>query len=714
MDDQYRTNSNSSHGGKSRGREVRRQTSNQGMGDYSSYQDNTYGGYAPNDGYYPSGDDPNQEEDAQSDATEGHDEDDEIYEGEYQGIPHPDDIRSKQKAPPMGDEFRDHADIMAERMEDEEQLAHQYENIIQECGHGRFQWTLFFVLGLALMADGVEVFVVGFVLPSAEKDMCLSSSNKGMLGLIVYLGMMLGAFVWGGLADKIGRRKCLIISLIINGVFAFVSSFMQGYGLFLFCRLISGFGIGGSLPIVFAYYSEFLCREKRGEHLSWLCMFWMIGALYASAMAWSIIPHYGWGFSMGTNYHFHSWRVFVVICALPCIASVIALKFMPESPRFLLEMGKHDEAWMILKRVHDTNMRAKGEPEKVFTVAHIKTPKQMDEFIEIQSSTGTWIQRGFVRFTTTVKQIWENTLFCFAGQYRRNTVFLAIVWFTMAFSYYGLTVWFPDMIRYLQEEAYEAKVKVFEAERIHHFVFNFTLENQIHKNGDFLDDKFYKMKFKDVTFENSRFDDCYFEDVIGSDTFFKNCTISHTIFYNTDLYIHKFIDCRFINSTFLDQKEGCHLDFEEDNDFLIYLVSFLGSLSVLPGNIVSALLMDKIGRIKMIGGSMLISAVCCFFLFFGNSESAMIGWQCLFCGASIAAWNALDVITVELYPTDKRATAFGILNGLCKFAAILGNSIFASFVGITKVVPILLASTAMVGGGLLALRLPETREQVLM
>lgn len=56
------------------------------------------------------------------------------------------------------------------------------------------------------------------------------------------------------------------------------------------------------------------------------------------------------------------------------------------------------------------------------------------------------------------------------------------------------------------------------------------------------------------------------------------------------------------------------------------------------------------------GGSMLISAVCCFFLFFGNSESAMIGWQCLFCGASIAAWNALDVITVELYPTDKRCS----------------------------------------------------------
>ncbi|GAB0194203.1 synaptic vesicle glycoprotein 2B [Grus japonensis] len=611
MDDGYR-NTNLYQGGRE---------ANQVSDDYR-YQDGNYEGYAPNDGYYHGGDEPAHEEDAQSDVTEGHDEDDEVYEGEYQGIPHPDDIKEKQKkrAPAVADEYRDRADLMAERMEDEEQLAHQYENIIEECGHGRFQWTLFFVLGLALMADGVEVFVVGFVLPSAEKDMCLSSSNKGMLGLIVYLGMMVGAVMLGGLADKLGRKKCLIISLTINAAFAFLSSFVQGYGFFLFCRLISGLG--------------------------WI--------------------------------------------------------------------GKHDEAWMILKHVHDTNMRAKGEPERVFTVSYIKTPKQVDEFIEIQSSTGTWYQRWLVRITTTFKQVWDNVLYCLTAQYRMNTLMLAVVWFTMALSYYGLIVWFPDMIRYLQEEAYESRVKIFDEEEVSHFTFNFTLENQIHRNGEYRNDKFIGMKFKEVRFEDSLFEECYFEDVTSSETFFENCTIISTVFYNTDLYEHKFINCRLINSTFLKEKEGCHLDFEEDNDFLIYLVSFLGSLSVLPGNIISALLMDKIGRIKMIGGSMLISAVCCFFLFFGNSESAMIGWQCLFCGASIAAWNALDVITVELYPTDKRATAFGILNGLCKFGAILGNSIFASFVGITKVVPILLASSALVGGGLLALRLPETREQVLM
>lgn len=41
---------------------------------------------------------------------------------------------------------------------------------------------------------------------------------------------------------------------------------------------------------------------------------------------------------MGSAYQFHSWRVFVIVCALPCVSSVVALTFMPESPRFLLEV----------------------------------------------------------------------------------------------------------------------------------------------------------------------------------------------------------------------------------------------------------------------------------------------------------------------------------------------------------------------------------------
>ncbi|KAK6494878.1 synaptic vesicle glycoprotein 2C-like [Huso huso] len=658
---------------------------------------------------------PANDDEGSSDATEGHDEEDEIYEGEYQGIPNTGQAKDNQVDLGQAATGKDRQELESERQADEEELAQQYELIIQECGHGRFQWQLFFVLGMALMADGVEVFVVGFVLPSAETDMCVPNSGAGWLGSVVYLGMMVGAFFWGGLADKVGRRQTLLICMSVNGFFAFLSSFVQGYGLFLLCRVFSGFGIGGAVPVVFSYFAEVLARGKRGEHLSWLCMFWMIGGIYASAMAWAIIPHYGWSFSMGSAYQFHSWRVFVVVCAFPCVCSVVSLTFMPESPRYFLEVGKHDEAWMILKHIHDTNMRARGQPEKVFTVNRIKTPKQINELIEMQAETGNWFSRGFVQIRSELYGIWLTFMRCFHYPVKDNTIKLAIVWFTLSFGYYGLSVWFPDVINHLQSDEYASRVKIFSKERLANFTFNFTLENQIHSDGEYINNRFIGMKFKSVTYIDFTFKNCYFDDVTSLGTYFRNCTFLEATFYNTDIDDSKFINTEVINSTFHHNKTGCQMTFDDDySAYWVYFVNFLGTLAVLPGNIVSALLMDKIGRLTMLGGSMVLSGISCFFLWFGTSESMMIGMLCLYNGLTISAWNSLDVITVELYPTDRRATGFGFCNALCKLAAVLGNLIFGSLVGITKAIPILLASTVLVLGGLVGLRLPDTRANVLM
>lgn len=61
-----------------------------------------------------------------------------------------------------------------------------------------------------------------------------------------------------------------------------------------------------------------------------------------------------------------------------------------------------------------------------------------------------------------------------------------------------------------------------------------------------------------------------------------------------------------------------------------------------------------------------------------------------------------------------RGTGFGFCNAMCKLAAVMGNLIFGSLVGITKAIPILLASSVLVAGGLVGLRLPDTRANVLM
>lgn len=56
-------------------------------------------------------------------------------------------------------------------------------------------------------------------------------------------------------------------------------------------------------------------------------------------------------------------------------------------------------------------------------------------------------------------------------------------------SYYGLTVWFPDMIKYLQKQEYSSRTRVFVKEKVQHVTFNFTLENQVHRQGEYFNDK---------------------------------------------------------------------------------------------------------------------------------------------------------------------------------------------------------------------------------
>ncbi|KAK2492250.1 hypothetical protein MC885_018451 [Smutsia gigantea] len=148
-----------------------------------------------------------------------------------------------------------------------------------------------------------------------------------------------------------------------------------------------------------------------------------------------------------------------------------------------------------------------------------------------------------------------------------------------------------------------------------------------------------------------------------------------SFFVSTDFEAYKFIDSKFQNCSFFHNKTGCQITFEEDyGAYWIYFVNFLGTLAVLPGNIVSALLMDRIGRLTMLGGSMVLSGISCFFLWFGTSESRMIGMLCLYNGLTISAWNSLDVVTVELYPTDRRYVEMGFQEGLLSPTAPLENN----------------------------------------
>ncbi|KAJ0069748.1 hypothetical protein NL108_013297, partial [Boleophthalmus pectinirostris] len=142
--------------------------------------------------------------------------------------------------------------------------------------------------------------------------------------------MMVGGYMWGYLADQRGRCRVLVVSLSVNGVFGALASVAPGFWLFLLLRFISGIGVGGSIPVIFSYFSEFMPRLRRGAMISALATFWMGGNILAAGLAWLVIPR-NWA-------HFESWRLFVVLCSVPSLSSALLFKIlMPESPKFLME-----------------------------------------------------------------------------------------------------------------------------------------------------------------------------------------------------------------------------------------------------------------------------------------------------------------------------------------------------------------------------------------
>ncbi|PRD33865.1 UNVERIFIED_CONTAM: Synaptic vesicle glycoprotein 2B [Trichonephila clavipes] len=225
-------------------------------------------------------------------------------------------------------------------------------------GFGLFQYFLFLVLGLGLAADSIEVFVIAYVLPSAERELCMDDTRKGWLAAISFLGMMIGGLVWGNLGDKLGRRRTLVSALTTNAVFAVATAFMPTYGLMLLTRLGSGIGVGGSLPIVFTYYGEFLVKRHRGRHLSWLLTFWGIGGLFTALMAWLMITQPN---TEGLGTRLSSWRVFLVVCSTPALLTIFGLFFLPESPRYLLECGQDVEAMYVYQKVFRINHKQSDE-----------------------------------------------------------------------------------------------------------------------------------------------------------------------------------------------------------------------------------------------------------------------------------------------------------------------------------------------------------------
>eukprot|EP00116_Pleurobrachia_bachei_P003010 sb/3463272/ len=265
--------------------------------------------------------------------------------------------------------------------------------------------------GLGLMSDALEIMSIGFAKAYIAKEFQLTRQEESTLSGVLFAGMLIGGLFWGRCADMFGRRCVLIISLSMNGLSAAVSSLSPTFWLFLVARFFSGIGVGGSLPIIFSYVSEWSSRRVKGGLISTVATCWMAGTIVAAGLAWAILPLAEQPGQFGQSPQSHS-------------------SILPESPVFLIDVGRKDEAVTVIR-------------------AYVEgVPDTQDEFCVlkrlIEDTSNTTNQRQ--TFGDMVIEFLTGNVKLFRRRLLKTTLVLMAVILPVHFGYYGFMLWFPEYL----------------------------------------------------------------------------------------------------------------------------------------------------------------------------------------------------------------------------------------------------------------------------
>ena len=201
---------------------------------------------------------------------------------------------------------------------------------LETIGIGPFHYRLLAIFGLVWAADAMQVLAIGFAAPSLAATFGLTIPQAIQAGTVFFLGMLLGAWGFGRLADRIGRRRVLIVTVLIDAVFGLASVFAHDFTLLLALRLLTGIGVGGTLPVDYAMMAEFLPRRRRGRWLVALESLWAVGTVAVALAAWAA-NHWAGD---------QAWRWLFAATALPAIVGFWLRLWLPESPHWLLHRGE--------------------------------------------------------------------------------------------------------------------------------------------------------------------------------------------------------------------------------------------------------------------------------------------------------------------------------------------------------------------------------------
>jgi putative MFS transporter len=282
-----------------------------------------------------------------------------------------------------------------------------------------YQRKLFAIIATAWFFDSMDLGLMTFVLGSIKAEFGLSASQAGLLASSSFFGMFLGAAIAGMLADKFGRKPIFQISMIFWGIGSFMCGFAHDVNSLMAYRVLLGFGMGMEFPIGLSMVSEIVPAKSRGKYVATLEGFWPIGFIAAGVFAYFLLPVIG-------------WRGIFIALSVPAVFVFVVRRMVPESPRWLEDMGRKHEADAVMNRIEAGVQRAYGAAlPPVLASASASAPARADR-------------------KALFGELWR-------GPYARRTVMLWSTWFFALLGYYGLTTWLGAL---LQQAGYEVTKSV--------------------------------------------------------------------------------------------------------------------------------------------------------------------------------------------------------------------------------------------------------------
>jgi MFS family permease len=221
----------------------------------------------------------------------------------------------------------------------------------------RWHWRIVIALGVAWVLDGLEVTIVGSIGSVLERSdtLALTASNVGWAGSLYVGGAVLGALVFGRLADRLGRKRLFLLTLAVYMGATVATAFSTGFTSFAICRFFTGVGIGGEYAAINSAIDELIPARVRGRvSLAINGSFW-IGAALGALISLVLLDERVLGPQLG-------WRAGFLLGAVLAIAILLVRRHVPESPRWLIAHGRAEEAERIVADIERATLAERGTP----------------------------------------------------------------------------------------------------------------------------------------------------------------------------------------------------------------------------------------------------------------------------------------------------------------------------------------------------------------